>query len=194
MPPRGRREGKLGDKAIIRMGDRTSHGGIVVEGHQFLIIHGKPAAGVGHRVHCPKCSGSPVIVEGAMNASMMGISIAVEGMKTSCGATLIASQITDTIEVGSGSGARASTAPIATAAAAAATADGLEPNQAAGSKDASYDDHFVLIDAHSGEILAHTEYAIVRASGKVEHGVSDGQGNTHMLSSTAEAEDIDIYV
>jgi uncharacterized protein (DUF2345 family) len=42
--------------------------------------------------------------------------------------------------------------------------------------------------------LAHAEYAIVRASGKVEHGVSDGQGNTHMLSSTAEAEDIDINI
>jgi uncharacterized Zn-binding protein involved in type VI secretion len=196
VPPRGRREGKSGDKAIIRVGDRTSHGGIVVEGHQFLIIHGKPAAGVGHRVHGPKCSGSPVIVEGAMNTSMMGISIAVEGMKTSCGATLIASQITDTIEVGLGSGARASTAPIATAAAAAAaaTADSLQPNQAAASKDASCDDHFVLIDAHSGEILAHAEYTIVRASGKIEHGVSDGQGNTHMLSSTAEADDIDIDV
>jgi len=74
-------KGKLGNKAIIRMGDGTSHGGIVVEGHQFLVIHGKPAAGVGHRVHCPKCSGSPVIVEGAMNASMMGISIAAEGMR-----------------------------------------------------------------------------------------------------------------
>jgi hypothetical protein len=69
--------------------------------------------------------------------------------------------------------------------------NGLEPNQAAASKDASYNDHFVLIDAHSGEILAHAEYAIVRASGKVEHGLSDGQGNTHMLSSTAEAEGID---
>lgn len=87
----------MGEKAIIRQGDRTSHGGTVLEGHQFLVVHGKPAAGVGHKVSCPKCSGSIVIVEGVVNATMMGVSIAVEGMKTSCGATLVASQTTDTI-------------------------------------------------------------------------------------------------
>lgn len=134
-----------------------------------------------------------------MNASMMGISIAVDGMKTSCGATLIASQITDTIEVGSGSSAGAFPAPIAALAAAgaaalAATSGGSEPPPSADEADATFDDHFVLVDAGSGEILAHAEYAIVRASGKVEHGVSDAQGKTHMLSSTAKAEDIDIYV
>jgi uncharacterized Zn-binding protein involved in type VI secretion len=91
----------VGEKAIIRMGDKTSHGGTVLEGHQFLIVHGKPVAGVGHHVSCPKCSGSLVIVEGVVTATMMGINIAVEGMKTSCGATLIASQTTDTVSVGS---------------------------------------------------------------------------------------------
>ncbi|WP_229210505.1 PAAR domain-containing protein [Duganella sp. CF517] len=43
----------MGERAIIRQGDRTSHWGTVLEGHLFLIIHGKPAAGVGHKVHCP---------------------------------------------------------------------------------------------------------------------------------------------
>ena len=164
----------------------------------MLVIHGKPAAGVGHRVHCPKCSGSPIIVEGAMNASMMGISIAVEGMKTSCGATLIASQITDTIEVGSGSvsgGSAAST--VAFAAGAAVVADATRDASSAIAStavDVAFDDHYVLVDATTGEILARAEYAIVRASGQVEHGVSDAEGKTHMLSSTAKAEDIDIYV
>jgi len=193
----------MGQKAIIRMGDRTSHGGTVVEGHQLLVIRGKPAAGVGHRVHCPKCSGSPVIVEGAMNASIMGISIAVEGMKTSCGATLIASQVTDTIQAGSGSGSAsgapgestvASAAGAAGAAMAADAARGASPADAATAADIAFDDHYVLVDADTGEILARAEYAIVRASGQVEHGVSDAEGKTHLLSSTAKAEDIDIYV
>ncbi|QJE02078.1 PAAR domain-containing protein [Massilia forsythiae] len=107
----------MGERAIIRQGDRTSHGGTVVEGHPFLLIYGKPAAGAGHKVHCPRCPGNVVIVEGAVNATMMGVRVAVEGMKTSCGATLIASQITATIECGSGFTTAPSTAaPVASAA------------------------------------------------------------------------------
>ncbi len=78
-------------KAIIRLGDRTSHGGRVLEGFPLLTIHGKPVAGVGHRVSCPKCTGSPVIAEGMVAVTMMGVHVAVDGMKTSCGATLIGS-------------------------------------------------------------------------------------------------------
>ena len=177
----------MGEKAIVRMGDRTSHGGTVIEGHQFFIIHGKPAAGVGHRVTCPKCSGSHIIVEGAVNATMMGIRIAVEGMRTSCGAILIASQMTDTIEVGGGSESAASSGR-------AVGAGDLRTTNALSENDSVFDDHYVLVDVETGAILAYTEYAIVRASGEVEHGVSDAEGKTHLLSSTTEAEDIDIYV
>ncbi|WP_229214671.1 PAAR domain-containing protein [Duganella sp. HH101] len=89
--------GDMGGKAIIRLGDKTSHNGTVLEGHQDVIVMGKPAAGVGHKVSCPKCPGTHTIVEGAVTHTIMGISTAVEGMKTSCGATLVASQQTDTI-------------------------------------------------------------------------------------------------
>lgn len=87
----------MGGKAIIRLGDKTSHHGTVLEGHQDVIVMGKPVAGVGHKVSCPKCRGTQTIVEGAVTHTIMGISTAVEGMKTSCGAVLIASQQTDTI-------------------------------------------------------------------------------------------------
>ena len=120
---------------------------------------------------------------------MMGIQIAVDGMKTSCGATLIASQTTDTIDVGSSAGA--TTLPANATAAASNEAD--SPHAVA-ANEAVFDDHFVLVDAESGAILACTEYAIVRASGAVEHGVSDVEGKTHLLSSTVAAEAVDIYV
>jgi len=178
----------LAKKAIIRVGDKTSHGGTVLEGLQFFLILGKPAAGVGHRVHCPTCSGSQAIVEGAANATMMGIQIAVDGMKTSCGATLIASQSADTIEVGSGGGATALPANVGAAAARAGAPHAVTINEA------GFDDHYVLVDADSGAVLARTEYAIVRASCAIEHGVSDVEGKTHLLSSTVEAEAVDIYV
>lgn len=86
-------------KAIIRLGDRTSHGGTVVEAHQQLVVHGKPVAGVGHKVECPKCSGTPVIADSSPRATYMDVHVAVDGMKTSCGATLIASQQTVLVEL-----------------------------------------------------------------------------------------------
>nr|WP_314547713.1 PAAR domain-containing protein [uncultured Massilia sp.] len=86
----------MASNTIIRVGDRTSHGGTVLEGHPFVLVLGKPVAGVGHRVSCPRCAGDPVIAQGSMFVTMMGIEVAVEGMKTSCGATLIGSAVAQT--------------------------------------------------------------------------------------------------
>lgn len=92
----------MGLKAIIRQGDRTSHGGTVIEGSQFDICMGKPIAFIGHKTTCPKCKGTYPIVEGAGTTSFYGKGVALEGMKTACGAALIAGQFTDTVECGSG--------------------------------------------------------------------------------------------
>ena len=175
----------MGSRAIIRLGDRTSHGGTVVEGHQTLIIHGKPAAGVGHKVHCPKCTGTPVIVEGAMNASMMGISIAVEGMKTSCGATLIASQQTDTIEVGSGPGASSASSatqeaatraaqPAVAGLAAAIVAAGAAPRGSDADK-GKYDEQVRVVD-QDGLPIANMPYHITDEDGAAYKGLTDADG------------------
>jgi uncharacterized Zn-binding protein involved in type VI secretion len=85
-------------KTIIRAGDRTSHGGTVLEGHPLVTLLGKQVAGVGHRVSCPQCGGNPVIAGGAASVTMRGVRVAVEGMKTSCGATLIGSAPAQTAE------------------------------------------------------------------------------------------------
>ncbi|MGL6013346.1 MAG: PAAR domain-containing protein [Shewanella oncorhynchi] len=82
----------MGLKAIIREGDPTSHGGTVIEGFAGINIYGKPAAGVGHKGVCPKCKCQFVIVAGVVGVSYLGRNVAVEGMLTSCGATLIATQ------------------------------------------------------------------------------------------------------
>lgn len=95
---------------IIRVGDPTSHGGKVVEGSPFDICHGKPIAYLGHKVYCPKCKGTFPIAEGAMTTSLYGKGVALAGMKTSCGATLIATQSTDVVEYGGGGDGDAKTA------------------------------------------------------------------------------------
>ncbi|MBS0369476.1 MAG: PAAR domain-containing protein [Proteobacteria bacterium] len=82
----------MAKRAIIRLGDPTSHGGTVQEAFPALTIYGKPAAGLGHRGYCPQCKRDFVIVAGARNFRYLGKNIAVEGMQTSCGAMLIATQ------------------------------------------------------------------------------------------------------
>lgn len=81
----------MAQRPVIRKGDKTSHGGVVVTGDDTVVIFGQPMARLGDEVTCPKCSGTHRIVEGVQDASS-DKRIALEGMRTSCGATLIAGQ------------------------------------------------------------------------------------------------------
>jgi len=76
---------------IIRLGDSTSHGGTVIEAFNQTDLNGKPMAGVGHKVTCPLCKGVFPIAEGSALLDVGGVPVALHGMKTACGASLIAS-------------------------------------------------------------------------------------------------------
>lgn len=78
-------------KNIIRLGDSTTHGGVVLEAFTQTNLNGKPIAGVGHLVACPLCKGIFPIAEGSGTYRVEGVAVALEGMKTACGAGLIAS-------------------------------------------------------------------------------------------------------
>lgn len=170
---------------IIRLGDKTSHGGTVIEGSIADICMGKPIAFVGHKVYCPLCRGAFSIIEGAPTVSFYGRGVALAGMHTACGAILIASQFTDYVEYGGGT--------TSTKAARRASASS-EPTSAPTATAKRFDDKFILVDADSGDPLVYTEYAIRRVSGEIEHGVTDAKGHTHLLSDTASAEEVEIYV
>lgn len=79
-------------KAIVCMGDTTSHGGLVMEGFSDHLINGKQAAGFGHIVNCPQCKGNFPIIEGIETFITQNAKVALDGMQTACGAILIASQ------------------------------------------------------------------------------------------------------
>lgn len=79
---------------VIRKGDSTDHGGVVLEGFEHTNFNGRPLAGVGHKVSCPRCNGVFAIAEGNAAYKIGGIPTALEGMKTTCGASLIASTST----------------------------------------------------------------------------------------------------
>lgn len=182
---------------IIRQGDKTSHGGTVIEGSILDICMGKPIAFVGHKVVCPKCKGIFPIVEGAPTTTFYGKGVALAGMKTACGASLIASQFTDIVEYGGGgssSSSKSKTSSSSTSATAApsqvlhGTAERIQTNGE------QFNDKFILLDDVTGNPLSFTEYAIRRASGEIEHGTTDSHGCTHLLAATANAELIEIYV
>lgn len=152
---------------------------------------------IGHKVSCPKCKGTFPIVEGALTTSFYGKGVALAGMKTACGAILIASQFTDIVEYGGGAASAASadrTSPAAVGADIGVRGRAEKASTADEASASHYDDRFVLLDEASGEPLAYTEYAIRRASGAIEHGTTDAKGHTHLLTATATAEVVDIYV
>ncbi|WP_083941320.1 PAAR domain-containing protein [Pseudoduganella violaceinigra] len=182
---------------IIRLGDRTSHNGTVLEGSQTDICLGKPIAYIGHKVHCPKCKGDFPIIEGVPTTTIFGKGVALAGMKTSCGAVLIASQFTDTVEWGGGSSSSSAknitpeSAPghvMATSSVSSSgvpTSEGKSFSQAAtsGGKDEQpHDEQFFLKDK-DGVILSGMPYTVILPSGQRIHGVTDGDGRTGRYST-----------
>ncbi len=81
-------------RAVIRLGDDTSHGGQVITASARMTIDGIPVALWGDRCSCPiDGHDTCVICEGEPEALYDGIPVALEGHKTDCGAVLIPTQI-----------------------------------------------------------------------------------------------------
>jgi uncharacterized Zn-binding protein involved in type VI secretion len=84
-------------KPFITLGDKTDHGGVVLEASTTAVTAGKGIARVGDKVSCPlRGHGPTVIVTGDPTMLIDGRAAARHGDKTACGATLIASQAVST--------------------------------------------------------------------------------------------------
>lgn len=81
-------------KAFIVVGDRTSHGGVVIQGSAESTVDGKAMVRIGDKVTCPKKGhgGVTVVASGDPSCIVDGQPAAREGDKTACGATLLSSQ------------------------------------------------------------------------------------------------------
>ena len=80
-------------KSQVLMGDKTSHGGVVISGSATNSWHGIPVARKTDRVYCPKCKPHFfVIAEGLESCrdTDAALPMAIEGHLTTCGAMLIA--------------------------------------------------------------------------------------------------------
>lgn len=179
---------------IIRKGDPTSHGGTVLEGSMTDICMGQPIAYINHNVYCPLCKGTFPIVEGILTTTFYGKGVAVAGMKTACGAVLIATQFTDTVEWSRG-GSTKNTSKNASAKETGQEINLTSQKMAAQENiDSQFNDYFQLRDEQTGVVLPNHNYVIVRANGSIDSGTTNDIGNTHLLSKTIVAESIEVYI
>jgi uncharacterized Zn-binding protein involved in type VI secretion len=79
-------------RPVIRIGDKTSHGGEVKTGSASFLVDGKGVARLGDVVSCPLHPAETTIDSGSESYITDGRPTARDGDKTACGATLIASQ------------------------------------------------------------------------------------------------------
>ncbi|EGJ09145.1 MULTISPECIES: PAAR domain-containing protein [Rubrivivax] len=83
-------------RAYVRVGDRTSHGGVVLAGSPNTELQGRAVARVGDPVSCPRKGHGQHnrIVSGDPRLLIDGQPAAREGDRCACGARLLASQTT----------------------------------------------------------------------------------------------------
>jgi uncharacterized Zn-binding protein involved in type VI secretion len=78
-------------RGIIRMDDKTDHGGKVIQASSETVVMGKVAVLAGDLTHCPKCNGDFAINPDGAGAKHRGRLYAYHDDVTACGARLITS-------------------------------------------------------------------------------------------------------
>jgi uncharacterized Zn-binding protein involved in type VI secretion len=160
-------------RAVICKDDPTSHGGVVMEGNPHATADGRPIAQKGHMTHCPQCRGDFPIAEGLDRHTFAGKGTAVEGMKTACGATLVATTTKGFMMVDDESENK----KIAGAAAVSATSP-KSSTQPAGPNAGS----FRAVDRDTSKPVQGMRYRIELADGATLRGVTDADGYTERVS------------
>lgn len=79
-------------QATITIGDKTTHGGIVIEADNNFIVQGKATHLNGMKHYCPKCNTIVTAIASNSLVVINGKAMIVAGDKTTCGATFISSQ------------------------------------------------------------------------------------------------------
>lgn len=175
----------MAKRAIIRLGDRTTHGGTVISADPTYDVYGKKVARVGDKVSCPQCRGTYPIVSGAADV-MSGQIVARHDDQTSCGAKLIATQFTAMIDDGSGDAGADTVAPVAAVVALAAAAIADEQ------PDEVFAMRFQAIDPETGAPAPKCVYILTREDGAKHGGVADAEGFTEVIETT-RPEKIDVH-
>jgi uncharacterized Zn-binding protein involved in type VI secretion len=160
--------------AMIVLGDKTDHGGEVIEASGVTNTHGRGIARVGDRVHCPKKGhGSTYIVTGDTTMVIDGRAVAYHGCSTSCGATLISSQMVTSVEFGP---------------AAQVPSKAEEANSPASEETHAFDEQIKAVDPITHEPISDLSYFIEAPGGERHTGRTDSDGQCERINTRRPAE------
>lgn len=157
-------------RAILKLGDKTAAGGVVLEGIDSCRHHGTPMTFIGAKIWCPACNSEGVIGwKGPhQKATLMGKQQALEGDLCLCrcdpSPVLLASQnsawhVFEAHELGENTAARKSMT-------------GTYPSR--------YDEQYRLLD-DAGRPRAGVRYRVFVGSAIVASGVTDSTGRTSRI-------------
>ena len=157
---------------FIVKGDRTSHGGHVVECTSHRYIDGLLVARVGDPVWCPRCNRMTKIVTSRFpQVKDNGVPSAFDLDVTDCGAQLYSRHNN---HAGYGTSDPAPTAGLGSAKAAA-------NNPRKTGETVSAQEHFVLREIETGKVLTGLKYKLSTATGRVIEGETDEKGRTGVV-------------
>ncbi|MFV5525497.1 PAAR domain-containing protein [Acinetobacter variabilis] len=74
-------------KALITIGAKTSHGGMVTESESSFLINGMAVHLNGMKHYCPKCQTTVTAIASDLSTLVKGRAVIIAGDKASCGAT-----------------------------------------------------------------------------------------------------------
>lgn len=160
-------------RRVIRLGDKTSHGGEVVSAAENYTIMGKAVARMGDMATCPiKGHGACEIVEGDPYWTINGRNVALEGHKLRCGAALISScgELGRSYE---GDGA----AGLAQGFSAAAAS---KPTSSSAAEEINFDEQLQFL-SKGGKPYSLIDYKLILADGSSVNGKTDAAGKTERI-------------
>ncbi len=171
-------------RRTITLGASTTAGGKVISASSHGSINGITIAVEGDAIVCPACKSQGKIkcIGPRIPETWNGKQVALENDLCICGCPIppklmpnqsLKYQVIGDSESSSSTQSRA--------------------GDTAAEMSTSFDDKYILIDESTSKPLPNTEYALRRSTGKIEFGITDASGHTHLLSASIESESIDIF-
>jgi uncharacterized Zn-binding protein involved in type VI secretion len=171
-------------RSMVRHGDPTTTRGRVIAFDSTMFDEGQRIALHGEHATCGNCKGTFKIVGSGTDCTENGRATVLHGDRVLCpcgkNKAIAGSDAGCHVEDDSGSSVAGRASATSTASVASFVA-------------ATYDDRFILRDSF-GTPLSKCAYAVQREADRFEYGETDGDGHTHLLSSIANAESIQVFL
>ena len=165
-------------KALITVGCKTDHGGIIILGDSSFLVEGKAVHLDGMTHFCPKCKVQSRAIASNQGFMIVGNkSIVAVGDTSTCGSKYL--KISDIAVMSNRS---SFTKKISS-----------NTNSFVAEPDLKYGQRFLLQDELTGEPLVKVCYEVHKKDGEIIHGTTDEDGLTKFITGDKE-EDIKLKV